>query len=121
LKDSDKYVREAAARALDNLGWQAGQDEGSVAYWIVRGEWDRCVAIGALAVEPLIDALKYEKWNVRRAAARALVSMYHSQVLSHAHKARILAHRSIMAQGHRDHTSSSDCGSHDDTGIGISF
>ncbi len=42
LRDTDWHVRQAAAKALDKLGWG----------------WDKVVSFGAVAVQPLIDALK---------------------------------------------------------------
>jgi HEAT repeat protein len=58
LKDENKDVRQAAAAMLGRLGWQPGRDEAAGWYWMVKGDWDKCVALGALAVEPLIAALK---------------------------------------------------------------
>jgi HEAT repeat protein len=70
LKDKD--VRKAAAEALDHLGWKPAQDESAGWYWMAKHDWDKCVALGALAVEPLIAALKDENSDVRQAAAKAL-------------------------------------------------
>ena len=70
LKDESEYVRSAAAEALDKLGWQPDTEERKAAYWAAKQEWDKCVEIGAPAVEPLIIALK--DWRVREAAAEAL-------------------------------------------------
>ena len=70
LKDKD--VRKAAAEALGRLGWEPAQDEMAGWYWMAKRDWDKCVALGALAVEPLIAALKDENSDVRQAAAKAL-------------------------------------------------
>ena len=72
LKDENKYVRRAAAHALDRLGWKPEQDEIAGWYWMAKCDWDKCVALGALTVEPLIAALKDTDEEVRRAAAEAL-------------------------------------------------
>ena len=72
LKDKDSAVRKAAAEALDHLGWKPAQDESAGWYWMAKHDWDKCVALGALAVEPLIAALKDENSDVRQAAAKAL-------------------------------------------------
>jgi HEAT repeat protein len=72
LRDETSSVRKAAARALDKLGWKPGQDENSAWYWIARGDWDKCVALGDVAVEPLIFALGSEEADEREGAARAL-------------------------------------------------
>ena len=68
----DVSVCEAAADALDKIGWQPGQDENSAAYWVFRQEWNKCIEIGAPAVEPLIAILKDSDKEVRGAAASAL-------------------------------------------------
>jgi hypothetical protein len=60
LKDKD--VRKAAAEALGRLGWEPAQDEMAGWYWMAKRDWDKCVALGALAVEPLIAALKDAEW-----------------------------------------------------------
>jgi HEAT repeat protein len=72
LKGENKDVRQAAAAMLGRLGWQPGRDETAGWYWMVKGDWDKCVALGALAVEPLIAALKDGSFSVRKAAAEAL-------------------------------------------------
>jgi HEAT repeat protein len=71
-KDEDEGVRLTAAQALDNLGWEPGQDEIGAIYWIWKGELDRCVRIGMPAVMPLAAALKSEDQGMRAAAAGAL-------------------------------------------------
>ena len=65
-------MRQAAVEALDNLGWKPDQSEAGATYWILKHKWDRCVEISTSAVEPLIAALKYEKWQDRKAAAETL-------------------------------------------------
>jgi HEAT repeat protein len=72
LKDSDGDVREAAAGALDKIGWRPGQDESGAVYWVVKQKWDKCIEIGAPAVEPLIAALKDSDLWMRQGAAEAL-------------------------------------------------
>jgi HEAT repeat protein len=73
LNDSNSEVRSGAAGALDSVGWTPGRDELAAAYWILRGQWDKCVEIGGPAVEPLIRVLNDSNyWNVSRDAAEAL-------------------------------------------------
>jgi len=72
LQDGDPAVRELAADALAKLGWHPDEAASGATYWIVQRQWDRCVEIGAPAVPPLIDALRDEDPDVRRAAAEAL-------------------------------------------------
>ncbi len=72
LQDEDSEVRGAAAEALDKLGWKPESKEMEAIYLIAKQEWERCVEIGAPAVEPLIAALKDKNELVRKAAAEAL-------------------------------------------------
>ena len=112
-------VREAAAGALDKIGWQPGKDEAGAAYWIAKQNREECVRIGAPAIEPLIAALKDEDWDVRWAAAEALVSLYRAGQLDETDKRVILAHRQEIARPHYD--SMNDClGLHTDYG-GVEF
>jgi HEAT repeat protein len=75
LGDERSDVRQAAAKALDHLGWKPAQDESAGWYWMAKRDWDKCVALGALAMEPLIAALKDAEWRVHHAAAEALVKI----------------------------------------------
>jgi HEAT repeat protein len=72
LKDDTHSVRNAAAEALDLLGWKPDRGRTGAWYWIAKGDYRKCVAIGAVAVDPLIAALKDKNENVRREAAGAL-------------------------------------------------
>ena len=70
------YLRLAALEALDATfkaaDWKPAQDEIGAAYWMTKKEWDKCVAIGAPAVEVLIPALKDSDKDVRLAVVGAL-------------------------------------------------
>jgi len=70
LKDKKWHVRKPAAGALDRLAWKPDRGAAGAAYWAAKGEWGKCVEIGAPAVEPLIAALKDE--DVRMRAVEAL-------------------------------------------------
>ena len=72
LDDQNQDVRKAAAGALDTLHWSPGRDATGVAYWMGKGDWDRCVKIGVPAIEPLTKALNHRDLDLRRAAAAAL-------------------------------------------------
>ena len=118
-----KDVPYAAAQALDCLGWKPGQDENAGWYWMAKHDWKKCVTLGALAVEPLIAALKDEDWNVRRAAARALVSIYQKGELPQNVREAILRHRESITEAHDDvrvESAAWGC-SHTDRGIGVKF
>ena len=72
LQDSVKDVRQAAAKALDRLGWHPMRDENGASYWVTKNEWAACIEIGAPAVQSLIIALGDHNWRTRRGAAVAL-------------------------------------------------
>jgi hypothetical protein len=72
LQDADARVRGQAARMLDEFGWQPTTDQDRAAYWAARCEWDKCVAIGAPAVEPLLLALRTGELLQKEAIVRAL-------------------------------------------------
>ncbi len=58
LYDDNHDVRKAAAKELDELGWQPDRDETGAAYWVAKKEWGKCVQIGAPAVRLLLDSLE---------------------------------------------------------------
>jgi HEAT repeat protein len=86
LEDDHWETRMAAARALDELAWQPDTSEIAVAYWIAKQEWDKCVEIGAPAVERLLVMLLDDNVNVRCAALESLERMYQSGQLDEVHK-----------------------------------
>lgn len=65
-------VCSAAAKALDSIGWKPENDEVGATYWIAQRKYEHCVAIGAPAILPLIDALENGDGNIRRGAAETL-------------------------------------------------
>ena len=75
LRVGDQDMRAAAVEALDRLGWHPEQGDLGARYWAAKGEWGRCVEIGAPAVEPLIGALADRDEGVRRAAVQALAEI----------------------------------------------
>lgn len=62
----------ASAEVLEAIGWTPSDDETAAVYYIARNEWDECVKLGPTAVEPLVNALKGEKYEVRKSAALTL-------------------------------------------------
>jgi HEAT repeat protein len=124
----ENAARQTIADALDKLGWKPGKTAEGAVYWIARGKWDRCVQIGAPAVEPLIAALK--EWDVRCDAAVSLVKLYKSTKITPDQKQHILALRQeiINTSTHRDGLEHCDiCGFgygssyHEDKGIRVEF
>lgn len=78
LEDEVENVREAAAEALGELGWKPARDENAAWYWIAKQGWKKCVALGDVAVEPLISVLRDKDRFVRKAVEEALVALYRS-------------------------------------------
>jgi HEAT repeat protein len=76
LKDEEKDLdlQWAAAWALERLGWKPDQGENGAWYWIAKRDWEKTVALGFSAVEPLISVLKGADvdGDARQAAASAL-------------------------------------------------
>ncbi len=72
LMDGDSSVHEIVADALDKIGWQPGKDESGAAYWVTKGRLDKCIEIGAPAVELLIAVLKEKDVRVCSEAAYTL-------------------------------------------------
>ncbi|MBZ0297365.1 MAG: HEAT repeat domain-containing protein [Anaerolineae bacterium] len=54
LRDNDSDTCQNSAEALDKCGWQPQQDEDAVYYWIAKNEFDKCVELGSLAVNPIL-------------------------------------------------------------------
>lgn len=60
LQDEDRHVREEAANALEILNWTPVNDTENAYYLIAKVQWNELVNLGEPAIEPLIQALKYE-------------------------------------------------------------
>ena len=52
---NDPDTRWWAAYALGTIGWQPGNDQKGAWYWMAKGDWDKCAALGA-AAGPLCQA-----------------------------------------------------------------
>jgi HEAT repeat protein len=146
---NESAARKAAAEALTRLGevkWepliQCNQDD--VARLATSGDpraiepliealgdKDQVVgkaavaALGALgdprAVEPLISALGDKNWGLRRAAAEVLGGVFAHPLSPVISLARWQHVHALITAPHHDYRQSSDCCSHDDTGIGLNF
>ena len=73
LMTPNDQIQDAAATALSQLGWQPDGSAAGVRVMVKRHEWDKCVAAGAPAVAPLVEALDDDEPTVRRGATAALV------------------------------------------------
>jgi HEAT repeat protein len=72
LTDRFEDVRKNAAEALDKFGWQPGHDQSAANYWVIKRNWAKCIEMGALCVNPLIEALWNLDSSVQRGAVEAL-------------------------------------------------
>jgi len=72
LAHKDSTVRQKAAWALSELGWEPKDDAEKVRYLIAWEKWNEVAELGEVAVEPLIQNLKNELSRIRSGAASAL-------------------------------------------------
>ncbi len=72
LSDSDRYVRYGSAQALQALRWIPRGESDQAYFFLGKQEWDRLVALGEAAVDPLIIALHDRDSGVRAFAAESL-------------------------------------------------
>ncbi len=72
LSDRDKYVRYGAAQALQALRWIPRGETEQAYQFLGKQEWERLVASGDAAVEPLRIALADRDSGVRSQAAECL-------------------------------------------------
>ena len=73
----DALERNDILGALAHLNWAPEEATATTAhYWAFRGKWERCIEIGAPAVEALDSVLRTDpKWRQRVAAAGALAAL----------------------------------------------
>ncbi len=81
LRKNDWSIREIVVKALDNIGWLPNESEDSAWYWMVKQDWDKCINLGSLAVEPLVTKLNGNKIDGCCAAADALGCIGDSQAV----------------------------------------
>ncbi len=72
LHDSSGAVRDTAARSLELLGWQPGDDTEKAHLAVARRDWNQAVSLGAAAVSSLVAALKDSDLRLGESAAVAL-------------------------------------------------
>jgi hypothetical protein len=71
LKDEDRNIRKTAAEALDRIAIPS-DPEILAWYFVAKENWNEAVALGSVAVEPLIHVLKDKDMDLHKGAARAL-------------------------------------------------
>lgn len=74
LEDQEEEVRKVAVEALGQLAWRPTPTAAGAAYWASKGEWGKCVEIGAPAVPSLIAALEGDE-SARAGAVGVLVQI----------------------------------------------
>ncbi|MFQ5569504.1 MAG: HEAT repeat domain-containing protein [Rhodothermales bacterium] len=72
LHNERKNVRRAAADTLDLLGWQPEKSEVGARYWMARDRFNRCISLGTIAIQPLIDAFEDKDWGIAEKAVKTL-------------------------------------------------
>ncbi|NJN65305.1 MAG: HEAT repeat domain-containing protein [Chloroflexaceae bacterium] len=75
LRHQSEAVRWGAAGTLEAFGWKPTADATGAAYWIIKGDWYRCIQIGPPAIEPLIDMFEHWDKEIARKAMATLVQI----------------------------------------------
>lgn len=81
LKDLNLAVRRRAAKALDYFGWQPSNDIQRVLRFAALGEYIKAALLGAVALEPLLSALRDQQCPNRRSVVEALTHIGDERVL----------------------------------------
>jgi len=71
----DKEAASALSKALGALGWVPPPDKTGASFYIHNRNWERCVKIGAPAVEPLLKAMNGADHAVKLEILRALAEI----------------------------------------------
>jgi HEAT repeat protein/DNA-directed RNA polymerase subunit RPC12/RpoP len=71
----DKEAASALSKALGALGWVPPPDKTGASFYIHNRNWERCVKIGAPAVEPLLKAMNGADRAVKLEILRALAEI----------------------------------------------
>lgn len=71
-RETDFWIRTDVARVLFRLNWKPGHDDTASIYWISKGDWNKLIELGTLAVDPLFSALKERNPWVRKNAIETL-------------------------------------------------
>lgn len=68
-------LRTAVINAVLRMGWEPDESALAAEYWVMQGDWNRCVALGAPAVDVLISCMKEGDENTRKQCYNALVQL----------------------------------------------
>jgi HEAT repeat protein len=69
LYQSSSSLRNSAAKALNQLGWQPSNADEKITFAVALEDWDQCISFGAAAVNPLIAILTDTRVSVMAATA----------------------------------------------------
>jgi HEAT repeat protein/ActR/RegA family two-component response regulator len=75
LTDKESRIRKCAALALDDLGWQPEDDVTFASYLVAKQDWERCLELGVVSVDPLIRVLNDTDVTVCTSAAITLAEL----------------------------------------------
>jgi HEAT repeat protein len=75
LRDTNRYVRYGAAKALEQVGWSAETDEDRAYYLIALQDWEAIQNLGPSASGPLIDMLREKHPAIRAKIVEILGSI----------------------------------------------
>lgn len=75
LWDADSDVRKAASAALEALGWRPVDAVERARDAVARREWTKAAGLGREAVEPLAEAHRDKRLDIRRRAAEVLAAL----------------------------------------------
>jgi len=81
LHDPDEWVRWHAAHSLQATSWETTDEKQKAAWLVILNRWDEAVRLGAVAVEPLLLALKSSRSKTREGAATALGNFKEASVV----------------------------------------
>jgi HEAT repeat protein len=121
LKNNDKRVRDFTLWAIEQMECSFEENEIGAWYQVLRGNWVKVYALGALSLEPLIHDLTN---NNSQGAAEVLVKLYREGTLDQTSKQRILNLREFITKPHADLHNENEKGCftwHTDEGLGVDF
>lgn len=72
LTSMHESLRGRAAHLLGLLGWRPTDDAQRAVLAVASGDWEEVVKLGAIAVEPLVNALRHGSTDLRVEVARTL-------------------------------------------------
>ena len=84
LKNPDELfeLQQQCAKALDNVGWQPESDDTASAYFIAKGDWEKCAEIGKSSIGPLLGKLtEGNRSHVIASAAETLCTINAAEVV----------------------------------------